>query len=219
MTTTDQSLVASLARAQLAFGSIKKSHTNAAYAGSQYADIADVLAVVRPVLAAEGIAVVQPVRVTADGCELVTALLKGEERMESVMPLDVDVKAQALGSSLTYLRRYSLCALVGVHPEGDDDDGNAAQESGAPNRWQGGTRFPSGKPASDKQQKFAAKLMGDVVHMNLHAQYIEDTIGRAAPLEELTTAEMSRLIDKLQDDKKAGRTPDGAVPDDGTEPF
>ncbi len=211
-------LVAALARAQAKFTKIDKGQENKHF-GSQYADIAAVLAVVRPVLAAEGIAVVQPIRLTVDGCELVTALLKGEERIESVLPLDVDGKEQALGSRLTYLRRYQLCALVGVHPEGDDDDGNAASEAPRETSWQGGTRFPSGKPASEKQQKFAAKLMGDVVHMNLHAQYIEDTVGRAAQLEELTTAEMSRLIDKLQDDKKAGRTPDGAVPTDGSEPF
>ena len=33
--------------------------------------------------------------------------------------------AQGLGSAITYLRRYSLCAMVGIAP-GDDDDGNAA---------------------------------------------------------------------------------------------
>lgn len=215
---SDDTLVAALARAQAKFGSIGKGHTNTHF-GSKYGDIADVLDVVRPALAAEGIAVTQPVRITDDGCELVTALLKGGERMESVFPMPDNLAPQQTLSWMTYMRRGLLCALVGVHPAGEDDDGNAAQESGAKTSWQGGTRFPSGKPASEKQQKFAGKLMGDVVHMNLHAQYIEDTVGRAAQLEELTTAEMSRLIDKLQDDKKAGRTPDGAVPTDGSEPF
>jgi hypothetical protein len=79
-----------------------------------------------------------------------------------------------------------------------------------------GRVFPSNKDvvraASPKQVGFASKLMAEVVHVNLVAQYIEDTIGRASPLEELSTAEMSKLIDKLQDERKAGRTADGDVP-------
>lgn len=214
---SDDTLVAALARAQLAFKAIGKGHENSHF-HSKYADIADVLEVVRPALAAEGIAVVQPVRITEQGCELVTALLKGTERMESVFPMPDNLQPQQTLSWLTYMRRGMLCSFVGVHPAGEDDDGNDAQASGTTTVWQGGTRFPSGKLASEKQQKFASKLLEDVVHVNLVAQYIEDKVGRPSALEALTTAEMSRLIDALQDDKKAGRTPDGAVAD-GTEPF
>lgn len=219
MTTTDQSLVASLARAQAAFPAIVKTHDNAAYKGSKYADIADVLSAVRPVLAAEGIAVVQPIRVTADGCELVTALLKGDERMESVLPIDIAVTDQQLGSRLTYRRRYQLCALVGVHPEGDDDDGNAASEVvPRENSWQGGTRYPA-RTATPKQVTTAEKLLAEVVQQNLELSYIEEHAGRAVPVAELSTAECSKLIDQLLADKKAGKTPGDAIPDDGTEPF
>lgn len=214
---SDDTLVAALARAQAKFGTISKGHENKHF-GSSYADIADVLEVVRPVLAAEGIAVVQPVRITEQGCELVTALLKGEERMESVFPMPDNLAPQATLSWLTYMRRGMLCSFVGVHPAGEDDDGNEAQASGTTTSWQGGTRFPSGKLASDKQKKFASKLLEEVVHVNLVAQYIEEKAGRAS-LDALTTAEMSKLIDALQDDKKAGRTPDGAIPADGSEPF
>lgn len=208
---SEDTLVASLARAQAKFGPIAKDQENSHF-HSKYADIAAVLAAVRPVLAGEGIAFTQAVRITADGCELVTALLKGDERMESVFPMPDNLAPQQTLSWLTYMRRGMACSMLGVHPAGEDDDGNAAQESGAKTSWQGGTRFPSGKPASEKQQKFASKLMGDVVHMNLHAQYIEDTVGRNVALEELTTAEMSKLIDKLQDDRKQGRTADGELP-------
>lgn len=117
-------LVAALARAQAAFPPIHKTKTNPHYK-SQYADLGDVLAAVRPVLAAEGIAVVQPIRVTDQGAELVTALLWGDQRIESAMPLHIDGKPQELGSRLTYLRRYQLAALCGVTAD-DDDDGNVA---------------------------------------------------------------------------------------------
>jgi hypothetical protein len=214
---TETSLVASLAAAQLTMPPIIKGHRNEHFK-SNYADIADVLAIVRPALAAQGIALVQPIETTENEAFLVTRLMKGSEVIESRMPLPMDVKAQELGSRLSYCRRYQLCALVGVAPSGEDDDGNAAQESGTTTSWQSGTRFPSGKLATEKQQKFAGKLMSDVVHVNLVAQYIEDHVGRAAALEELTTAEMSKLIDRLQDDKKAGRTPEGVYPE-GQEPF
>jgi hypothetical protein len=122
-------LVAALARCQAKFGPIIKSHTNPAFKGSQYADVADVLAAVRPVLAAEGIAVTQWTSINVDtgGLVLVTSLLLGEERMDSWFPLYVSgLTDQQVGSKLTYTKRYQLCAILGVHPVGDDDDGNLA---------------------------------------------------------------------------------------------
>lgn len=122
---SDDSLVAALARAQAKMPPVHKTKTNPHFK-STYADLADVLAAVRPTLAAQGIALVQPIRVTEHGAELVTALLKGDERIESALPLPLDSKPQDMGSRLTYLRRFMLAALVGVAAE-DDDDGNAAQ--------------------------------------------------------------------------------------------
>lgn len=113
-------LASALAKAQQAFKPVTKSQTNKHF-GSKYADLSDVLAAVIPALNAQGIAVTQPIE---DG-ELVTRLTLGSEHIESRIPLNLDVKPQELGSQLTYLRRYSLSALVCVASE-DDDDGNAA---------------------------------------------------------------------------------------------
>jgi len=122
---SDDSLVAALARAQAAFPAIGKGHTNGHFQ-SKYADVADVLNAVRPVLAAEGIAVSQPTRITEHGVELVTVLMKGAERMESAFPMPSGLKAQDTLSWMTYLRRGQLCSMLGIHPQGEDDDGNAA---------------------------------------------------------------------------------------------
>lgn len=215
---SDDTLVAALAKAQAGFGAIHKAHTNPHF-GNKYADLNDIFVAVRPVLAAEGIALIQVVEDTEQGCYLVTKLLKGSDVIESRMPLEVGGKMQELGSRLTYLKRYMVSALLAVAAD-DDDDGNAAND--APpreNAWQGGTRFPSSRPATPKQIGLAAKLLKEVVHQNQELGFIEDTVGRAAPVEDLNAAEMSKLIDALYEAKKAGRTPDGAVPDDGTEPF
>ena len=42
-------------------------------------------------------------------------------------PLPRDGSPQAIGSALTYARRYALCAVTGVAPGGSDDDGAAAE--------------------------------------------------------------------------------------------
>ncbi|MBP8302052.1 MAG: ERF family protein [Planctomycetes bacterium] len=171
----DDTLVAALARAQLNMPPIAKNHENPHFK-SRYADIADVLAVVRPVLAKEGIAITQTTRVTDAGCELVTCLLKGDDRLESAMPLQIDQKAQDLGSRLTYLRRYALCALVGVAAE-DDDDGHAASNAPPRTKTRQAAQEPrersyvaergetprkpvedGGKPASDAQVRFLEDL-------------------------------------------------------------
>jgi hypothetical protein len=207
---SENTLVASLARAQAKFGPIAKGHENAHFK-STYADIADVLAVVRPVLAAEGIAFVQPVRISADGCELVTALLKGDERMESVFPMPDNLAPQATLSWLTYMRRGMACSMLGVHPAGEDDDGNAAQAASSEPAHHG-SRFPGARAATAKQIGLAAKLLREVVHQNQALAFTEETVGRAAPVDELSAIEVSKLIDALYDAKKAGRTPEGAVP-------
>ena len=122
-------LVAALARAQGKFPPIVKSHTNPAFKGSQYADVADVLAIVRPVLAAEGIVVTQRTCLEDDGTVLLITELRGgdDDLIQSTFPLHVSgLTDQQVGSKLTYNRRYQLCAILGVHPVGDDDDGNLA---------------------------------------------------------------------------------------------
>lgn len=126
-------LVAALARCQAKFPPIVKSHTNPAFKGSQYADIADVLAAVRPVLSAEGIAFTQSTVLGEDGAvALCTALMLGDEREESIFPLHIaSLTPQGIGSLMTYIRRYQACSILGVHPVGDDDDGNAAQTAPA----------------------------------------------------------------------------------------
>jgi len=91
-----------------------------------YTDLAGVLGAVRPVLAAHGFAVVQPV--ASAGVEVVvwTELVhrSGERFPSPALSMRQPDGAQALGSLLTYLRRYSLLAALGLATE--DDDGKAA---------------------------------------------------------------------------------------------
>lgn len=93
---------------------------------SRYADLATVLQTVRPVLAKHGIALVQTTDVVDGVTLLVTRLMWRDEEIIGRYPV-VPTKAdpQGLGSAMTYARRYTIQAILGVAAD-DDDDGNAA---------------------------------------------------------------------------------------------
>ena len=94
---------------------------------SKYADLAEVLNTVRPVLAANGLSLTQMPGMDEVGNVTVETMLmhKSGEWLSSVITVPVAKKdAQGVGSAVTYARRYSLAAICGIAQE--DDDGNAA---------------------------------------------------------------------------------------------
>jgi hypothetical protein len=115
---------------------------------SKYVELSTTLDHVKPVLAKHGLAIVQPV-VERDGKTFVkTTVLHASGVMDMglypVVPkrprpvkdkkgeyLTVDQgdgtdDPQAMGSAVTYARRYALCAALSIAGAGEDDDGNRA---------------------------------------------------------------------------------------------
>lgn len=97
---------------------------------SKYADLPTVIEAVKPALNEHGIVFVQAPEPAQPGFLALTTRLIHEsgEWIEStaVTPLPKQ-DPQGYGSAITYLRRYSLAAAVGLYQ--DDDDGNAASMS------------------------------------------------------------------------------------------
>jgi hypothetical protein len=96
---------------------------------SKYADLESVWQGCRDALANNGLSVVQMPAFEDGMCVLYTQLIhsSGEWiRSRSAAPI-VKQDAQAVGSAITYLRRYALAAVVGVCPE--DDDGNGCSDT------------------------------------------------------------------------------------------
>jgi hypothetical protein len=93
---------------------------------SKYADLAEVLNTVRPVLAANGLSVIQSPSFDGGICHVTTTIAHSSggyiSGTMSCVPAKQD--GQGIGAATTYLRRYSLAAVCGVAQE--DDDGNTA---------------------------------------------------------------------------------------------
>jgi len=123
-------LAEALAKVQGKLGGARK--TSKAHAGRKYADLESVWEAIRGLLTENGLSVAQPTCLEGgEGTIAVRTILmhKSGQWIEGrlVMPYAASGQmnaAQAAGSALTYARRYSLAAMVGVCPT--DDDGESA---------------------------------------------------------------------------------------------
>jgi hypothetical protein len=136
-------LAAALARIQGKLPAITKDETaevrtkdGSKYSYS-YANLTSITDQVMPLLAAEGLSFTCWPTGHDGGLYLHYVLmhstagdpeLPGEE-MHGYYPLPQNVSAQALGSAITYARRYCLCAVTGVAPDDEDDDGATASQA------------------------------------------------------------------------------------------
>jgi uncharacterized membrane protein YgcG len=136
---TKKNLAAALAKAQAECQNVVMNKTNPHFR-SRYADLAAVRDAIIPVFAKHGLSIVQcPSVEDFSGFHLETRLIhsSGEEIVWR-FPLPGDVtKMQAIGSAISYARRYTLSAIAGVASE-EDDDGNAATNTNGGGQSGGG---------------------------------------------------------------------------------
>lgn len=96
---------------------------------SYYASLASISKVIRSPLAKHGLSVIQRIQ-THENSQmfLYTRLCHASGQwMESKMPINPPKNdIQAIGSYISYVRRYTLAAIVGVVVGEEDDDGEAA---------------------------------------------------------------------------------------------
>lgn len=143
-TSSIAALAGALAKAQGAMRAALKDSRNPFY-NSKFADLASVWDAIREPLSVNGLAVMQRVSTVPGGVLIITLLAhsSGEwVRDRCVWPVLAPTKTekdgkvtvlpitpQVIGSVVTYGKRYSLSALVGVSAD-EDDDGNAAAGNG-----------------------------------------------------------------------------------------
>lgn len=139
-----------------------------------YADIADVIAATRPVLASHGIVALTPVHGSEKGLACTVTLIhtSGQERVFDPLPFVASNDPQQAGSAITYFRRYALLAALGM-ATADDDGGKGSEHA----RSSQGRKSSRPAPAADSSgpqcaacgeslagSKAVRDATGDLVH-------------------------------------------------------
>jgi hypothetical protein len=99
----------------------------------QYADLADISRAVLPLLGKFGLAFTSKPTVLENGSFALHYKLTHSSGEEDggyyLLPSPERTGPQQVGSAITYARRYCLCAVTGIHPDGEDDDAARAQSA------------------------------------------------------------------------------------------
>lgn len=191
------------------FGALAKAQSEMEIAGlnnknpffkSKYADLASVVKASRPYLSKNGLSVIQHVVPNEEGHNILHTKLchaSGqwiESRMR-IVPPKPDI--QSLGSYLTYLRRYSYAALVGIVASEEDDDGESAM-----------TEMRHGSnPVSSAPMEFITKEQLEELHLELkgYEELAKEILDRMnlKKLAEMPKNKYSQSIKRIREIKEA----------------
>lgn len=161
-------LAKALAAAQGEMEMAKKDKKNEHF-NYKYADLACCLEVCREPLSKNGLAVIQipsnydntnrKIKIVTLLCHSSGQYIKGEIEMVVAKP-----DAQGIGGAITYGRRYSLCAMVGIAQ--DDDDGNTASGIEPKQQAQQPKQQAQPKPQTQPKQQIQPKQQAQPKQQN-----------------------------------------------------
>lgn len=187
-------LAAALVKVQASIKPALKTSVNPHFK-SHYADLSEVWGACREALTANGFAVVQGGDSEANtGAPFLTCTLvhtSGQWISGAFPLLPVKNDPQALCSAISYLRRYSLAAMVGVVTE--DDDGEAAMARGA-----GNGQSPQPGAAATVRQSIPRAPQSAKAHSEQWKGWANDILAYAKTVEpEEADAFMATIFDDL----------------------
>ena len=128
----NENIAKALVKAQAEMPAVPMNATNP-FLKNRYADLGSIIATVRPVLARNGLAFSQLTIGSSGEVGVKTILIhESGEFIEDKITLPVSDErgksgAQVAGSIITYLRRYSLSAILGIYAD-EDTDGNQSKK-------------------------------------------------------------------------------------------
>jgi len=220
------SIYAALAAAQNEFGVIYKNSSNPHFKSS-YLDLAGLIDATQPILFKNELALTQTTEPAGEKFAeptLITTLAHwpSGDTIVGVYPIRTtnDTNPQLFGAGVTYARRYSMQAMLGIAAE--DDDGNAAAgldnrgaapaKTSAPASGEKKTFAASAnKPASDRQKGMIDRLLKEAGYVTATAKAKKVKELAKKPLEDLTSKDASDIIDNLMNNKgAAGDDPETA---------
>lgn len=166
-----------------------KTKSGASYT-FDYTDLNGIFDEAKRVLKENGVSVIQSAFTQDNKVGVVTTLLHSSGQYVKSDPLLIDAShnMQDMGGQITYMKRYSLSAMLGISTE-KDDDGNGA----VGNEYQ----KTSTNKASDKQLNMITKLINnDQERLNKMLNYF-----KVKTLNEMNVSQASSAIKMLQGDK------------------
>ena len=127
-------ITAALITAKAQFNPIHKNKVNPHFK-SKYATLDEILEAIAPALLANNLLMIQPTLVRDNITVLKTILIHANsgEQLESELTIPAITDPQKLGAAMTYYRRFSICALLAIAPD-DDDDGTTAKATATVSR-------------------------------------------------------------------------------------
>jgi len=134
--------------------------------GYNYADLPSIIEIINPLLKKNGLSFTQPLEFT-DGVRVIRTILIHLETGQTLeSTVDVPVVSlgkmndyQALGSGITYMRRYSLSSVLGI--VGDEDNDAAGEQ----------TATQKAQPKNDKPKWITDKEVERYVHKIKEGEY------------------------------------------------
>jgi hypothetical protein len=162
------SLLTAILAVQGEVGTLPKDKINPGFKGAKYTPLDTIVEIVGPILNRHGL--IWMTFPTGMGGELpslryVLQHAATGDKLEGVMPLTLTAQTpQGMGSALTYARRYSLCAVLNLVAD-DDDDANA----GSPKQPSAGqlARAKANMDAEAKALAVDAEALGAQVPENV----------------------------------------------------
>ena len=155
-------VLSALVKAKSEIGKVAKGANNPFFK-SKYADLPAILDVVEPALANNGLALLQPI---ADGVVISTFVHESGqfvsiEGQELVAAKQND--PQAMGSAITYARRYSLSSALSINADKDDDGEAAMKVARSPKNNKPAPSSPGKKSGPVKPTSAQFKAMVDAL--------------------------------------------------------
>ena len=206
-------LAAALAKAQAVMKPAKMDSVNP-FLKNKYADLGAVIEASRKPLADNGLAVSQMVSTDGDVITLETVLIHASGQwMQSRMSIQADQSkgmsfAQSVGAVITYMRRYSYSAIVGIYAD-EDTDGNdhrQANQQARPAQVQA-KKEPVSAVLARFGQEEETPAMVEVPHDVLQAERFQTRDGQSYG--KLTTEKLSYMVNAMTEAlKKEPNAPD-----------
>jgi hypothetical protein len=207
--------IANLAKAYAQFQAEVKNPNNTAknpQFKSKYAPLDEVINTAKPVLAKYGLSVLQSTGSEGESVVITSLLLheSGEFIQSSELTLPAyqikgggvkDFNAQGAGSAITYGRRYSLSALLGLSSE-DDDDGNVASggyRDSSNNAPKSNTNTGGGLSDEEKEKRRQEAIKKAQERSNANTPPANDTPTTNSPAEDTTDSSSDDKISPQQE--------------------